>query len=98
MPGKTDKPLRLDAKWLVVLSVLAAFLVVVSYDGKLGIAAGVLLISTASVWIGAALWLNGGAKPQHSPVRVLSHRYEQQQRRRLQAEQRSRAAGQDSGA
>ncbi len=97
MSDKPDETTWLDAKWLVIISAFAAFVVVVSYDGKLGLAAGVLLLSMALVWIGAALWFNGGRASQHSPVRVLSHRYEQQQRRRLKAERRVRAAGLGSG-
>lgn len=80
----------LDAKWLVVISAVAAFVVVLTFDHRLGIAAGVLLASTALVWIAAARWFGGGVRSAKSPAMVLSERYEQQVRRRLLAEQRAR--------
>jgi hypothetical protein len=100
MTIKPEGAFWLDAKWLVIISAVAAFVVVLDYDHRLGIAAGVLLASTALVWIALALWFSAGIEPQSSPARVLADRFEQQARRRLLAEQRARenAARQVSGA
>jgi hypothetical protein len=87
---KSENATWLDAKWLVVVSALAAFAVVLTYDGRLGIAAGVLLAFTALSWIALALWFGAGREPQGLPGRVLAERYERQVRRRIAAEQRAR--------
>lgn len=90
MPKKPDGFSWLDAKWLVVLSAFAAFVVVLDYDHRLGIAAGVLLALVAAIWIGLAVAFGVGANPHGSPVRALSSRFEEQARRRQTAAQRAR--------
>ena len=89
MPSSPMDTSLLDPKWLVIISAAAALAVVLGYDLRLGIAAGVLMLLTGFVWLLVALWF-GGADRKASPVRVLSQRFEEQQRLRLMAEQRAR--------
>ena len=89
MPSSPMDTSLLDAKWLVIISAVAALAVVLGYDLRLGIAAGVMMLVTGFVWLLVALWF-GGADRKASPVRVLSQRFEEQQRLRLMAEQRAR--------
>lgn len=90
MPSSPRNTWWLDAQWLVIIAALAAFAVVLGYDLRLGIAAGVLLAATAFGWLLIALWFVAGSRENPSPVRVLSQRFEQQQRLRALAEQRAR--------
>lgn len=80
----------LDAKWLAIISGIAAFAVVVGYDLRLGIATGVFLVATGFVWLLIALWFRGGFRQPPSSVEALSQRYQEQQRLRALAEQRVR--------
>ena len=79
-----------DAQRLVIASALVAFVVILDYDHRLGIAAGILLAVTALVWIGIAMAFGAGGSPEASQARVLTERFERQLRRRLEAEQRAR--------
>lgn len=87
---KSENAAWLDAKWLVIASAFAAFVLILDYDHRLGIAAGVLLAFTAFIWIGVAMAFGAGRSPETSQARVLSDRFERQLRRRLEAEQRAR--------
>jgi hypothetical protein len=97
---KSDNAAWLDPKWLVIASALAAFVVIIDYDHRLGIAAGILFAFTALIWIGIAMAFGAGGSPEGSQTRVLADRFERQVRRRIEAEQRIRelAARQPSGA
>lgn len=90
MPSSPQNTWWLDAKWLVIIAAAAAFGVIVGYDQRLGIAAGVVLVTTGFVWQLVAMWFGAGSREQASPVRAVSQRYEQQQRLRQLAEQRVR--------
>lgn len=90
MPSSLRNTWRLDAQSLVIIAALAAFALVLGYDLRLGIAAGVMLVATGFFWMLIALWFVAGSRRNPSPVRVLSQRFEQQQRLRLMAEQRAR--------
>jgi hypothetical protein len=90
MPSSSPNTWWLDAKWLVIIAAIAAFAVVLGYDQRLGIATGVVLVVTGFAWQLAAMWFGAGSREPNSPVRVVSQRYERQQRLRLLAEQRAR--------
>jgi hypothetical protein len=90
MPSSSPNTRWLDAKWLVIIAALAAFAVVLGYDQRLGIATGVVLVTTGFLVPIIALWFSAGDDRKASPVRALSERYRQQQRLRLLAEQRAR--------
>ena len=90
MPSSAQDTWWLDAKWLVIIAAIAAFAVVLGYDQRLGIATGVCLVAVGFGWQLVALWFAAGSGKHTSPVRVVSQRYEQQQRLRLLAEQRAR--------
>jgi len=90
MPSSPQDTGWFDAKWLAIISALAAFAVVLAYDLRLGIATGIFLLVTGFVWQIVALWFGAGFGREPSSVRVVSQRYEQQQRLRLMAEQRAR--------
>lgn len=87
---KSENAAWLDAKWLVIASAFAAFVLILDYDHRLGIAAGVLLAFTAFIWIGLAMAFGAGSRPETSQARVLSDRFERQLRRRLEVERRLR--------
>lgn len=97
MPSSPQDTGWLDAKWLVIISALAAFAVVLGYDLRLGIATGVFLVMTGFVGYFISLWFAAGSGKQPSPVRVVAQRYEQQQRLRLMAEQRAREIAANAG-
>jgi hypothetical protein len=90
MPSSSPNTWWLDAKWLVIIAAIAAFAVVLGYDQRLGIATGVVLVAVGFGWQLVAMWFAAGSRDLNSPVRVVSQRYEQQQRLRMLAEQRAR--------
>lgn len=90
MPSTPKKLLWFDAKWPILLSGVAALAVVLVYDWRLGLAAGVLLVVLGLVWELVAMWFGVDFRRTPSPVKVVSQRYQENVQRRLIAEARAR--------
>lgn len=90
MSSQSQKLLWFDAKWPILLSGIAALAVVMVYDWRFGIAAGVLLVVLGLVWELVAMWFGVDFRRKPSPVKGVSQRYQENVQRRLIAEARAR--------
>ncbi len=91
MSFSSDRETWLRPKWLVAASAVAAFVIVLSYDGRLALAAGSLLAVVGVIWIALEAWQAADAgAARRSPARVVTARFEEHVLRRLQAERRAR--------
>lgn len=90
MPSTPNKLLWFDAKWPIRLAGIAAFAVILLYNWRLGLAAGVLLLALGVVWELVAMWFGVGFRRTPSPVKVVSQRYQENVQRRLIADARAR--------
>lgn len=84
-----DKPWA-DARWPILFSGIAAFVILLAYDVRFGVAAGILLLVLGLAWQLAAMWFGFGFRSKSSPVSCVAERYEEQLKRRLVAEARAR--------
>lgn len=87
MPVSPDEASWLNPKWLVVAVALAAFGLILSYDLRLGLAAGVLLGVMAAFWLYVSLRYGSlSSEPASGRKALVARLRSQGSNRRLAAE------------